>query len=130
MKVLVSTEETQGQRENDFCWVPEGELVTFHGFECDGESVDGSCGCRRSFTGLVSRTATTTARVVDAEIDSASLRDAVRESLTKAGWMDDSEYSLGEEDVELEAADIERVAREMPLNAIIERRGEDIQVRE
>jgi hypothetical protein len=36
MRILVSTKKTQGQRKNDFCWVPEGEIVRF-GMECGGE---------------------------------------------------------------------------------------------
>jgi hypothetical protein len=27
LEVFVSTKETQGQRDNDFCFVPEGELL-------------------------------------------------------------------------------------------------------
>ena len=48
MKVLVATRNTQGQRGNDFCFVPEGEIVAFPAAECTGEKIDGSCGCRRS----------------------------------------------------------------------------------
>jgi hypothetical protein len=29
MKVLISTDQTQGWRANDFCWTVEGELVFF-----------------------------------------------------------------------------------------------------
>ena len=50
MKLLVATTKTQGQRKNDFCWVPEDEIVQF-AFVCDGEKIDGSCGCRRSMSG-------------------------------------------------------------------------------
>ena len=56
MKMLVATKETQGKRRNDFCWATEGELVRF-AFQCDGEAVDGRCGCRRSFCGLDSHKA-------------------------------------------------------------------------
>ena len=27
MKILISTQETQGYRDNDFCFVPEGEII-------------------------------------------------------------------------------------------------------
>lgn len=62
--VLVATAKTQGARENDFSWTLEGELVMFP-FECDGETVDGPCGCRRSLLGLDSKKSTTTFMVAD-----------------------------------------------------------------
>ena len=43
------------------CWCEEGELVRF-ATECDGERVDGRCGCRRSMTGMSTLKATTTVR--------------------------------------------------------------------
>jgi hypothetical protein len=66
MKILVSTKETQGQRENDFCFVPEGEFVTNYGIVCnrDSDDPDGPCGCRRSFIDDVGH-GTTTAKVED-----------------------------------------------------------------
>jgi hypothetical protein len=53
MKLLVSTTETQGQRKNDFCFVPEGEILVF-AFECDRDrgNPDGPCGCARSMSGV------------------------------------------------------------------------------
>lgn len=54
MKVLVATTKRQGMRKNDFCHATEGELVKFS-FECDGEKVDGKCGCKRSMGGINSR---------------------------------------------------------------------------
>ena len=64
IKVIVSTEKTQGQRYNDFCFVPEGELVMF-GFVCDRDKndPDSDCGCSRSLSGFNCRTATTTFKV-------------------------------------------------------------------
>jgi hypothetical protein len=64
MKALVATYQTQGTRKNDFFWTKAGELVTF-GFECDGETIDGGCGCKRSMVGTLSHKATTTFSVVD-----------------------------------------------------------------
>ena len=64
MKVLVATSQTQGQRENDFNFCVEGELVTV-GLVCatDRYDPDGGCGCGRAFAGLNSHRATTTAKV-------------------------------------------------------------------
>ena len=57
MKILVGTTETQGRRKNDFCYTKEGEVLCFH-LECDGETVDGSCGCKRSMSGVDTNKAT------------------------------------------------------------------------
>lgn len=64
MKILVATSKTQGQRENDFFFATEGEMV-IEAFVCDSDqgNPDGSCGCSRSFVGLKSGRGTTTAMV-------------------------------------------------------------------
>jgi hypothetical protein len=88
MKVLVATTETQGQRENDFCWADEGELVSF-GSECDHalEALDGPCGCRRSLCGLRTGKSTTTVRVVDwPDLDRFKLASLIAEAWTRGGW--------------------------------------------
>lgn len=86
MKILVATEETQGHRQNDFCWAEEGEIVTF-GSECADETVDGSCGCRRALRGVRSRKATTTFVVVERPgIRPGDLARIVAESLVSGGW--------------------------------------------
>ncbi len=66
MKVLVATSQTQGDRDNDFCYCIEGELVWI-GLVCatDRQDPDGGCGCGRSFAGMNSHQATTTVRVAD-----------------------------------------------------------------
>lgn len=65
MKVLVSTAETQGQRENDFCYVPEGEIVML-GFICDRDvnDPDGECSCNRCLIGTKCLKGTTTFKVI------------------------------------------------------------------
>lgn len=70
MKVLVATRKTQGQRDNDFFWCEEGELV-YPGGECDSDrgNPDGACGCVRGFSGIKTKKATTTALVVDKPFD-------------------------------------------------------------
>jgi hypothetical protein len=86
MKVLVSTKETQGTRSNDFCWVPVGEILTL-GFECDGESIDGPCGCRRAMVGVLTRKATTTMRVVEMpDMTIGKLFDILAKSDKRAGF--------------------------------------------
>ena len=69
IKVIVSTTETQGQRRNDFCSVPEGEPVLF-GFVCDSDAdnPDSSCGCSRSLSGFNCMKFSTTFKVVAKEM--------------------------------------------------------------
>jgi hypothetical protein len=89
MKALVATRQTQGRRKNDFCHATEGEFVTF-GSECDGEKVDGGCGCKRALVGFDSSKATTTFRVSVSDITEDGLRDLLRAKLTKEGWISEA----------------------------------------
>ena len=65
-KYLASTQLTQGQKKNDFCFVEEGVPVKF-GFVCDGEKPDDGCGCARSMTALDGKGSTTTVMVMETE---------------------------------------------------------------
>lgn len=73
MKVLTATHATQGQRTNDFDWCVDGELVMQPPFVCgtDLDNPDGGCGCGRSWAGLNSERATTTAIVADVPLSLA-----------------------------------------------------------
>jgi len=123
VKVLVATEKTQGARENDFCFVPEGEMVTF-GYECEGEATDGPCGCRRSLVGVECRKATTTMRVLDLAITRSKLEETCRHSLKQGGFGDDPELAA-------DCADcLILIARQFEDGAVIERRSDVFQERE
>jgi len=124
MKVMVATDEKQGKRKNDFCHTKKGELVKF-GFECDGESVDGSCGCRRSFAGFETHKASTTAEVVDKEITREEYRDLFCDALKQEGWLE----GLSPEDVDEELDELIKTAKVFETGSIIEKRGDSIQVR-
>ena len=100
MKLLVSTKKTQGFRDSDFCFVPEGQIVMF-GSECDDkiedfeemegrkidpeEFIDGCCGCHRSMMGISNLKSTTTMMVQDVDITIEELREMVKETYEKAG---------------------------------------------
>jgi len=117
MKVLVATKETQGNRKNDFDWCNEGEIVRF-AFECDGETVDGNCGCKRSMAGIDSQKATTTMKVVDMDITEQKMIELIRQSLAKAGW--------GAEVQELangDTTELLRIAAVFNIGDVVERRG-------
>ena len=85
MKVLVATNEGQKQRKNDFSHTTEGEFVKF-GFECDGETVDGNCGCKRGMVGFDTLKATTTFKVTEKDISKENYISRLLESERRAGW--------------------------------------------
>jgi len=121
MKVLVSTNQTQGRKGGDFCFVPEGEIVTF-GFECDGETVDGSCGCKRSMIGVSCLKGTTTMKVVDLDMAEEDLVSTFIEHLKRAGWGTASSSELRR----IAESDVDALVRGIDAfvaGTIIERRG-------
>jgi hypothetical protein len=85
-RLFVSTIETQGQRKNDFNFVPEGEIVAPFGFICTGQKADGPCGCARSLSGIVSRRGTTTAKVVKTKMTKREFADLLTSYIQGAGW--------------------------------------------
>jgi hypothetical protein len=122
MKVLVATVETQGQRVNDFSYCVEGELVTV-GLVCasDRRNPDGGCGCGRAFAGLNSHLATTTAKVKEVELSEADYVEALRSSLAQQGWPTSDVGEL--------AAWLAHLVSEWPVGTIVERRIDDILIR-
>ena len=80
MKLLTATAERQGEREGDFCYAVEGELVLV-GLVCADDERnpdgDGACGCGRAFSGMSSMRATTTALVRDLEVSIGDVKLAV-----------------------------------------------------
>lgn len=124
MKLLTATNVGQGLRDNDFDWCVEGELVHI-GMVCarDRDDPDGGCGCGRSFAGLNSHRATTTAMV--REIPGFTEDDyvlAIRSSLEQQGC--DPAFA------EHEAALLRCLVRDWPVGVIVERRLDEIVVRQ
>jgi hypothetical protein len=118
MKVLVATKETQGQRKNDFCWCEPDELLIF-GFECDGEEIDGNCGCRRSMCGVNTRAATTTMKVIDKDISKEDFVAGIRKSLKDGGWSIEIQDLAGEK-----ADELLSLAAQCSAGDILEKRGD------
>ena len=127
MKVLVATHETQGERANDFAFVPDGELV-FYGTECDREQVDGHCGCRRALCGAVCLTGTTTVKVAERDLTLRQYEDEAVEALRRGGWLDIPNVDL-ESAAREGARELAVVALGFPLGTVLERRGPVIQER-
>ncbi len=98
MKLLTATYTGQGERNGDFCFAVEGELVLV-GDVCAADQADpdpdGGCGCGRAFTGLSSHRATTTALVRDLDMTFDDLQLAVEAHLVASGLGPDL---LGQED--------------------------------
>ena len=122
MKILISTQETQGYRDNDFCFVPEGEIVAI-GITCDHDKndPDGYCGCYRDFNGAKCGLGTTTAKVIDTSISFEEYLDIIRNFL----------YELFDGMIELDDSDVYDLTYKMlgiaslfPKGSIIEKRGE------
>ncbi len=131
MNVFVATEKTQGQRASDFCFVPNGELVTF-GMVCDGnDAIDGGCGCQRSLTGIKCLKGTTTVEVVDfPHMVETDLAEVVKRSYVAGGW---GKLTSNEELAEWsreEAKELARLAAEFEVGAIVERRRNKFQTRQ
>ncbi|MFW3172922.1 DUF7715 family protein [Geodermatophilus sp. CPCC 206100] len=98
MKLLTATYTGQGERDGDFCFAIEGELVLV-GDVCAADQADpdpdGGCGCGRAFTGMSSHRAGTTAMVRDLDLSLDDLQLAVEAHLVAAGTGPDV---LGDED--------------------------------
>jgi hypothetical protein len=125
MKVLVATKESQGTRSNDFHCANENEIVVF-GFECDGETVDGRCGCRRSMTGIFSSKASTTFKIVESDWTLEDYKNAITQRLVKNSLNADEAKEIAEE----MSSELAEVANQFSLNQIIERRGHKFEIRD
>ena len=125
MKILVSTNKYQGMRENDFCHTTEGEILIF-GMECDGEKIDGSCGCRRSMIGIETRKATTTMMVAEVDCDLAEL---YTNYLVHAGWAKAADDDFVKHVVPGMVSDVKNIADYFPAGTVLEKRGNIFKVR-
>jgi hypothetical protein len=124
LPVLVATHETQGQRRNDFCWCDDDEPVRLSS-ECDGEPIDGRCGCRRSMSGMVTLKATTTVRVALLSLNRDGFVAMLKACLEKSGFA----QFMTQEEIESEADELLRLAAAFPADAVIEKRGDELRQR-
>lgn len=120
MRVLVATEETQGDREDDYAWATPGELVMF-GVICatDLRGTGRGCGCGRAFAGLHSQRATTTAQVAEWAASLDDLVLAFRDSLSTGGWLEYGTPEDAEEMVRLSVMEALLVADRYPVGTVI-----------
>ena len=128
MKILVATKATQGKRTSDFSFAIEGELVMIPTMECDGEAVDGHCGCRRAMAGLESHSATTTVKVVERDLTPRQLELTIRKGWQQSGWANLMGVKI-EGYARAEAQELIRVAQAMKLHGVYGRRGGSMEFR-
>ena len=127
MKLLTATRERQGERDGDFCFAVEGELVLL-GSVCatDEADPDGGCGCGRAFSGMSSLRATTTALVRELDLSVEDLRLAVEGYHVAAGR---SPSVIGRPDFEaVISATLEDLAQitHVPIGAVVGRRLDNL----
>lgn len=120
--VLVATKETQGRRKNDYSHATEGELVSF-GMECDRESVDGKCGCKRALVGTQSLKATTTMKIEERDLTEAQLAEIVYKGLEKGGWTKIGTEAENRKWAADNAHDLLDIAKSFRAGDIVEKRG-------
>jgi hypothetical protein len=132
MRVLTATNQTQGWRNNDFCWAIEDELVFFLPLECDRVSIDDRCGCRRAMAGAVSHRATTTIKVADRdELDPETYLVLITDGLHSQGYvttelMKQRSVNRWVRDI---TEDLMRLATGFEVGTVLERRGDFVKVR-
>lgn len=86
--IFVSTTETQGQRDDDFCSAPEGEIVVFSVRPCASHAPDDRCGCDHSMTSIDSlQSSTTTMKVVMFDGTYEDLDKMIVRHLRDDGWV-------------------------------------------
>jgi hypothetical protein len=125
MKILVATKEGQGVRKNDFSHAEENEPVQF-AFRCDGETVDGPCGCARSMGGMNTHKATTTFKAAEVDIAPEAYLDLFVKFYVE-GWHQTPEEALKMAKDETE--ELLRLAAYFPEGRVLERRGNKVQTR-
>lgn len=127
---LVATKHSQGTRDNDFCHADDGELLHFCS-ECDGERIDGKCGCKRAMVGMQSSKATTTMLIKDVPHSEEELRIKLFETLKREGWVDvttndDQEW---EEMIREEVKEVMGLCEFFGENTVLEKRGDEFVAR-
>ncbi len=130
MRVFVATTEGQGQRNTDFSYLAENELVTVDVLECDREEIDGACGCRRALAGLESRLAGTTARVEERAITRGELRAIIEKSERVGGWLEGEIMQSERARIDDITTELMQLADAFAVGTIVERRGVVVQERQ
>ena len=124
MKVLVATQDGQGQLPDDFCWTTDGELA--HLLECP----DPMCRCWGAFGGFESLRATTTALVAErSDLDVGMLVTACKGRLARQGYA----KFLSKEELDREALaevfELIRLLETVNVGTVVEHAGDGLRAR-
>lgn len=84
MKVLVAV--NRPVRDDDFCWVPDGEILYEQGLSCSSYERAMQCGCGRSLAGTVTHKATSTMEVAEVDMSDDDLVALALKAGKEAGW--------------------------------------------
>jgi len=114
---MVATKETQGERESDFCFATEGEIVRYGKLCCSDEKFDSGCGCARSLIGIDSGKGTTTMKIVELDMTKEKYLRLVKESVK--GTDDDA----SDDTIELDALEVLYASEEFGVGFVMEYRG-------
>lgn len=126
LKYFVSTHRTQGQRDNDSHSIPDVELVDLAS-TCHDDPDNRICGCARSFVGFDSRQTTTTAEIVESDMTPTEYVGRFFSMLLALGFQDTPKLRA---DAANDATELLRIAAQWPVGTVVERRGDEICVRE
>lgn len=125
MRILVATSMTNGDFPGDYNHCVDGELVYMQQpCASDLRDPDGPCGCGRGFAGTNSHHATSTAMVIDSQLSSREVDEAVRSSLESGGWLDPSFRTpeVARAMVRELVDDMQRVAGDFDSGTVLRRR--------
>lgn len=128
MKAFVATSETQGTRWNDSMECIEGELVwMLDTCPASERDPDGPCDCGRTFMGMNSEKLTTTVRVRDIPwLTPGNYAAALRACFDAHGWCP----CCTRRPVSVFIDELLDLASDFPAGTVIERRVDDLNVRE
>lgn len=124
MKILVSTDQTQGQHPGDFCRCIPGELVMPPPLVCDADLADpdiGGCGCGRSWCGANSHQGTTSAVVRELDVTGSGYTEAIASALDAMGW--------GRDGARRDAGSLAALAAAYPPGTVLGHRLGEVHVR-
>jgi hypothetical protein len=130
LPILTATRELQGQRDSDFFYCEEGEVVCLS-FDCSsdtGRNPDEGCGCKRSLSGAISHKGTTTFKVTTSQHTVATFVHYYLGSKQDAGWLH-ADDTAAHAAFTAEAMQLLTIAAGFKIGTILERRGPVIQVR-
>jgi hypothetical protein len=84
VKVLVSV--NRPVREDDFCWVPDGEIVYEQALTCSSYERAMLCGCGRSLAGTTTHKSTSTMEVAEVEVSDDDMVALALKVGKETGW--------------------------------------------